>query len=230
VSKKFIILTAMACLVSFGGSFAVGWLKPELLRKASQESAQPAAAPAAAQPAAQPVTLSGGQSEEGVMRAMTKTQLKNLVVEVRDKVTEYENKLKSLESQEQRLQMTSQMVQKDIEKLESLRVELTATVAALKRERDKLEKSMVTIQGVEKQNLTAIAATYDKMQADSAGKILANMTKMPSGAEGGLNDAVKILYYMTERTRGKLLSDLALSEPDLAAVLVQKLKRVVEVK
>jgi flagellar motility protein MotE (MotC chaperone) len=216
--------------VSFGGAFGLGWVKPDLLKKSQQQPEQAveqqtqadteAVADAAPVPA---------QTEEETQRAMTRTQLKGLVSEVRDKVTEYENKLKSLESQEQRLAIAQAEVQKDIDKLNNLRVELAAAVASLKSERDKLEKSLVSIGEVEKQNLTAIAATYDKMQADSAGKILVNMTKAGTGGSG-LDDAVKILYYMTERTKGKLLSDMALSEPDLAALLCQKLKKVVEVR
>jgi len=45
-----------------------------------------------------------------------------------------------------------------------------------------------------------------------------------------MEDAVKILYYMGERTKAKLLSEMVNSEPKLAAVLCEKLKRIVETK
>jgi flagellar motility protein MotE (MotC chaperone) len=43
-----------------------------------------------------------------------------------------------------------------------------------------------------------------------------------------MDDAVKILHYMTERTKAKVLAELVTSEPKLAAVLCEKLKQVVE--
>ena len=227
MSKKFILLTAAMSLVSFGGAFGFGWLRQGWLKEAAQaaEEATGQESPVEAQ---QPVAMAGGRSEEEAKREMTKTQLKGLVAEVRDKVTEYEERLKGLASQEQRLQMTHEMVKKDIDKLNDLRVELTATVASLKSERDKLEQTLVQIGEVEKTNLATLAATYDKMEADSAGMILTNLTKMSGGSGSGFEDAVKILHYMTERTRGELLAGLAASEPDLAALFCQQLKRVVE--
>ena len=76
-----------------------------------------------------------------------------------------------------------------------------------------------------------LAATYDKMDAASASKILTNMSQAQSGEYGGggnLNDAVKILHYMGERTKAKLLAELAASEPELAAYFCKKLKQVIE--
>jgi flagellar motility protein MotE (MotC chaperone) len=54
--------------------------------------------------------------------------------------------------------------------------------------------------------------------------------QMDSGRiEGGaIDDAVKILFYMTERTKAKLLAEMVTSEPKLAAILCQRLKRIVE--
>jgi hypothetical protein len=46
--------------------------------------------------------------------------------------------------------------------------------------------------------------------------------------DNNIDDAVKILYYMTERTKAKLLAELVNSEPSLAALLSQKLKTVAE--
>jgi hypothetical protein len=39
---------------------------------------------------------------------------------------------------------------------------------------------------------------------------------------------VKILFYMNERSKGKLLSEIVSTEPKLAALLCQRLKKVVE--
>ena len=162
---------------------------------------------------------------------MTEKQLNELIYEVREKIREYDTKLKDLEQREQRLQLTEDMLKKDSDELNNLRVELTSIVAGIKNERDKLLKSRVEIAQTEKVNLATIAAAYDKMDSASASKILTNMSQTQSGEPGSgsnVDDAVKILYYMSERTKAKLLAELAASEPKLAAHLSQKLKRVVE--
>jgi hypothetical protein len=45
-----------------------------------------------------------------------------------------------------------------------------------------------------------------------------------------MNDAVMILYYMQDRSRAAFFEELVKTEPKLAAVLIQKLKQVSEVK
>ena len=67
--------------------------------------------------------------------------------------------------------------------------------------------------------LTNMCATQDisKMQEIEAGH-----------TTGSFDDAVKILHYMTERTKAKLLAELADSEPALAAALCKRLKQIVE--
>jgi len=87
----------------------------------------------------------------------------------------------------------------------------------------------VEIAKSEKANLMSTAATYDKMAPASASKILVSLSKMQTASGGSnLDDPTKILHYMGERTRAKLLAELATSEPKLAAILCQKLKQIVE--
>jgi flagellar motility protein MotE (MotC chaperone) len=134
--------------------------------------------------------------------------------------------------------MTQDVLKEDIESLNSLRIELASAIANLKSERDKLLKSRLEIDQAEKTNLVSIAATYDKMDVSGASKILANMCGTGSLSEtqsveaghagSSFDDAVKILHYMTERTKAKLLAELATSEPALAAALCQRLKQIVE--
>lgn len=45
-----------------------------------------------------------------------------------------------------------------------------------------------------------------------------------------MDDAVKILYYMSERTKAKVLAEVVTTQPQLAAILVQRLKQVTEAK
>jgi flagellar motility protein MotE (MotC chaperone) len=173
--------------------------------------------------------VSGSES-----RRMTEKQLKDLVFEVREKVEEYNNRLQNLTLREERLQRTQDTLKQDIQKLKDLRVELATIIADIKSERDKLLKSRLEIDQTEKDNLVLIAATYDKMDAASASKIVLSMCNSQTqpgeidNQSSGFDEAVKILYYMTDRTKAKLLAELTTAEPRLAAFLTQKLKRIVE--
>lgn len=232
VNKKLIIITAAVGLVSFGGMFAFAWLTN---KTAPQEAAAEQAQQSLPIVEQRQVHLDIPQSEAAatgtavdskLKKAMTEKQLKNLVYEVHEKTREYDDKLQSLQSREQRLQTAHNMIKDDIEELNNLRVELASIVASLKEQRDKLLQHKVQIAKSEKVNLIAIAATYDKMDASSASKILTNMCA--SQISSSMGDAVKILYYMSERTKAKLLAELVTSEPTLAAVLCQKLKEIIE--
>ena len=243
MSKKFIIITAAAGLVSFAGAFVFAWLTPpaqvgipeesELSVLAGDESEQ-------GLPQSRTSTVGTVAAASGPMtKAMTEQQLKNLVLDVRQKMQEYKDRLQALGVRERRLQLTQDVLKKDIENLNTLRIELASTIANLKSERDKLQKSRLEIDQMEKTNLVSIAATYDKMDVTGASKIMTNMcgsqntskiqaVEAVNAGSSSFDDAVKILHYMTERTKAKLLAELATSEPALAAALCQRLKQIVE--
>jgi flagellar motility protein MotE (MotC chaperone) len=233
-------MTAAAGLVSFAGAFVFAWLTNPSPARQPDESKQPALAggeTGQGLPRPQIAAIDAANTASGLMKkTMTEQQLKNLVQDVREKMREYNDKLQGLEVREQRLQVAQDVLKKDIENLENLQIELTSAIANLKSKRDKLLKSRLEIDQTEKLNLVSIAATYDKMDASSAGKILTNLctSQMKDNEVGGdgssFDDAVKILHYMTERTKAKLLAELATSEPTLAATLCQRLKQIVEGK
>jgi len=151
---------------------------------------------------------------------------------------EYNNWLLALGVRERRLQLTQDVLKKDIENLNTLRIELASTIAKLKSEREKLLKSRLEVDQTEKTNLLSIAATYDKMDVTGASKIITNMCAAQDTSEiqaieagrtvGSFDDAVKILHYMSERTKANLLAELASAEPSLAAALCKRLKQIVE--
>ena len=240
MSKKLIIITALAGLVSFAGAFAMGWFTVPSPPEDSGESIQPeivgaGAVPEIPRPVANTTGIIGTTSG-GDRKAMTEKQLRNLVFEVREKVQEYDDKLQNLAVREQRLQRTQDTLKEDIQNLDNLRIELAAIVADIKSERDKLLKTRLEVAQAEKSNLVLIAATYDKMDASSASKILVSLCtsqtqpgKIDSQSRG-FDEAVKILYYMTERTTAKLLAEVTTAEPKLAAFLTQRLKQIVEGK
>jgi len=241
VSKKLIIITALAGLVSFAGAFATGWFTAPLPPEDPGESIPSEivsmdSVPEIPRPVAETTGIIGTAASGGDRKAMTEKQLRNLVFEVREKVQEYDGKLQNLAVREQRLQRTQDTLKEDIQNLNDLRIELATIVADIKSERDKLLKTRLEVVQTEKDNLVLIAATYDKMDASSASKILVSMCtsqtqpgKIDSQSRG-FDEAVKILYYMTERTTAKLLAEITTAEPKLAAFLTQRLKQIVEGK
>jgi hypothetical protein len=238
VSKKLIIITAASGLVSFAGAFVFGWLTKPQPRLVTDESDQPKLESVETTPALVPPEIdmmdAVGMVSGGEKKAMTEKQLKNLIFEVRDKMKEYNDKLEYIKVQEKRLQLAQDTLKKDIENLNNMRVELASVAANIKNEQDKLLKSRLAIAQTEKANLVLIAATYDKMDASSASKIVISMCTSQTQPEKidkqsvGFDEAVKILYYMTDRTKAKLLGELTSTEPKLAASLTQRLKHIVE--
>ena len=238
MAKKIIIATVVG-LVSFAGAFVFAWLTYSPPADSSDRPEEPAVDERPVEP--EPPS-SDAIEEDGVIHAsaptqksMTEQQLKDLVRGIREKMREYDSKLKGLAVKEQRFHVAQEALKEDIETLNNLRVELASTIARLKTERDRLLKSRLEIDASQKVNLVSIAATYDKMDATSAGLIMTNMCRAGQAqnaeagkAGGSFDDAVMILHYMTERTKAKLLAELATSEPALAASLCNRLKQIAE--
>ncbi len=235
MSKKHIIITAAAGLLAFTGAFLTARLTGGGQQPAITEPNQPANGHATTEASGTSgylgVIQAGGDAatQTATIKPISEKQLRSLVFDVRERIQQYNSKMKEIELREQRLQVVQDSLKKDIEELNNLRVEMASTVANLKQERENLLKAKVEVSQVEKANFTAIAATYDKMDATSASKILANMCMGQAGA-ANLDDAVKILFYMTERTKAKLLAEMVSVEPKLAALMSQKLKYISEGK
>ncbi len=241
MNKKQIIITSAGGLISFVGMFGLALLTTKIPSHLYGDSNQPALAATETDGALQPPkteTNVVGINEVGnkiAKQTMSERQLKGLVCEVQERIQQYNSKLKDIKLREQRLQMAQDTLKKDAENFDNMRVELASIVATLKNKRNELLKTRLEINQAEKTNLISIAATYDKMDAASAGSILRSMCVSESQGkiitEGeGLDDAVKILHYMTERTKAKVLAELVTAEPKLAAVFCQKLKQIVEGK
>ncbi len=245
MNKKVIIIAAVVGLASFAGAFATGWFTRPPAAAGAAEPNQPApvqagAVPTGSLPQITPPTLSPtlatSPDQATAARSMTEEQLKELIIEVREKIQDYDRKLQEVEKEKQRLQIAQQTLKKDIEALNNLRVDLAASVADVKNERDMLMKARVEVAAAERTNLVAIAAAYDKMDPTGASQILTNMatgaTKNGNtvAAAANLDDAVKILFFMQDRTKAKVLAEMANQEPALAALLSQKLKQVQEGK
>ena len=221
--KKIIIITVVG-IISFGTTFTFSLLKVKA--KAAEKSAQEKTK--AAEIEASKTTnehFGNGTSQEDNEVAIQEEQLKKLIFNVREKIDEYNHKTQSLTVKEERLKTTYEMIKKDLDDLNKLRTELATTVGDLKQKQQQLESSMIEIEKIEQQNLVSIAATYDKMDPESAAVIMGNMSQ--AGKSGNIDDAVKILYYMTERTKAKVLAELTKTQPEIAAFFCSKLKKVV---
>ncbi len=239
MSKKLIFITASAGLVSFAVAFVLGWFTIPFPPGYPDEPIQPeivsseGAVPEIPHPVAAMTGVVGAASDSE-RKTMTEKQLRNLVFEVREKVNEYDDKLQNLALREQRLQRAQDTLKEDIQNLNNLRIELATIVADIKSERDNLLKTRLEITQTEKNNLVLIAAIYDKMDSASASEILVSMCTSQTqpnkiDIQGrGFDEAVKILYYMTERTTAKLLAELTTAQPKLAASLTQRLRQIVE--
>jgi len=235
VNKKRIIITAAAGLVSFTGMFVLAWLTTKTPIYQNIDANQPTLAAGSNEVLHLPQVAGTIGADGKAAKNMTEQQLKSLVYEVREKIQEYDSKLKDIELREQRLQTAHNTLKEDIENLNNMRVELASIVANLKSERDKLLKTRVEIEQAEKANLMSVAAAYDKMDAASASKILSSMSTNQTEdgtatGSSGFDDAVKILHYMTERTTAKVLAEMVNSEPKLAAAICQRLKKINEGK
>ena len=238
MNKKAIIIAAAAGLISFASAFVAGWFtrpKAAAAGPAQAGAAERTRTPAPGAPALlAPNSTAAGEDGAGT-RTLTEQQLKELILEVRDKIQQYDRKLQDLEKEKERMQIAQQTLKKDIDTLNNLRVDLAASVASLKSERDALLKARTEIEQVEKTSLMAIAAAYDKMDPARAGEILKTMAqgRIQDGVpakKAGADDAVKILHFMQERTKAKVLAEMAATDPGLAATLSQRLKQVTEKK
>ena len=230
MNKKLIIISGLLGLVGFGGMFAFVWFtkpKPVAPAESTDGVEMIASADGATLKLNSPEMSStdSGRGSPTVEKTLTETQLKGLVYEVREKIREYNKKLKVLETREKRLETTKGTLKNNIDELNDLRTELASIVASVKNEQDKLLKSRIEIAKTEKDNLMSIAATYDKMAPDAAGVILTNITQAQNNSS---DDAVKILHYMSERTKAKVLASITETEPSISAYFCQKLKQIIE--
>lgn len=234
MSKKFLLLIIVLGLVSFSGSFGFMWFTGKAKQKAVAEQRAEQEKQETVQADIEAAASQKVPNYEPSTKYLTEQQLNNLIHELRNKMQDYDKKLENLKVREQRLQLTQDILKQDIEKLNNLQIELASTTANIKSEQDKLIKSRLEIDKDETNNLASIAATYDKMDSSSASLIISNMCVSPdSGKEStgknSFDDAVKILYFMGDRTKAKLLADMAATKPELAADLSRRLKQISEV-
>jgi flagellar motility protein MotE (MotC chaperone) len=147
--------------------------------------------------------------------------LYDLIKEVRQKVRDCQKREQDLAEQDKRLQMTRQLLEKETQGLENQRMQLATSIARLKDAQTELEKTRIAIAQQEQANLKRAAAIYDKMDAAAAAQIFQGLCTNQQEA-----DAVRIFFYMQERSVAKVLAEI--SDKNLAAKLSEEMKRVRE--
>jgi pentatricopeptide repeat protein len=159
------------------------------------------------------------------LTSLSEKQLEGMIFELREKMRETSRREKDLQVQEERLRAASEEIKGDLERLNSLRTELAATVAQIKQEREAMGKDAVTITAAETAKLQQIASIHDKMDAASGATLLISMV-----SNKRIDDAVQILNYMQERNAAKVLAEMVNKDPKIATLLCERLKKVKEEK
>jgi flagellar motility protein MotE (MotC chaperone) len=206
MSKKVMIVIVV---VLAGAAFAGAFL---LSRHLNMRPAEATAAPSRDALAAE------GAAALEVPRVEEK-QLFELIREVRQKVHDCQKRQEELDEQDRRLQVTRQLIERESQDLENLRVQVAASVARLKEAQADIEKTRTAIAKDEEVNLRRVATVYDKMDALAAAHILEGMCA--NKQEG---DAAKILHFMSERPVAKVLAEF--TDKNAAAKLCDQLKRI----
>lgn len=228
MTKKRIMILALLFVLGtagFAGSFLASRYMagpaPAEAATGRPTNAATALGSAGALPPPPSASAPSGARPEAQVPSIEEKHLYDLIREMRLKLAECDRREALLAEDERRLAIARKDLLKQAEDLEALRVQLAATVAQVKDAQASMEQSRVTITSVESANLKRVAAVYDKMDAGAGGKILEGMCTNRQEA-----DAVKILYYMSERTVAKVLAEMA--DKALAARLCEQMKLIRE--
>lgn len=212
--KKLILVL----VVLGGGVFAASFGLSQYLKAPTPATAEAGPTPPGAAAGAPSTDAPAVPSEAEQGFRIEEKHLYDLVKEVRQKVADCQKREQELAEEEKRLQMSRGLLAKEAQDLETLRLQLTASVTRLKEAQAKSDKSRILIEREEAVNLKRVAAMYDKMDSAAGGRILEGMCTNQQEA-----DAVKILRYMSERSAAKVLAEI--TDKGVAGRLTEQLKR-----
>lgn len=222
MKKVHIIILSLIGIVSFAAAFGTGFILKRNKAIAATAKAAAAASAQTATPSAKTETPEDPTKNLNET-ALPENQLTSLIYDLRQKVEEAKNKQKEIEQDALRVKITHQTLASEIEQLNQLRENLNQTLLTLQEKERSIRNNLTEIESAEKANLVKLAAYYDKMDPTQSAKILTTMT-----ANNQIKDAVKILYYMSERTVSKLLGEIATTKPETASALSLLLKQIKE--
>jgi len=225
MKKIHLLILIAAGLSCFALSFGISWhLKKKRLAIPPQSPAASSSESSSAIDATSGPSYLQAASTDEYTAGLSERQLQNLIEDIRERMREYQSKQKQLAQEEERIQLSRQTLQEEIDRLNELRVKLAALAQNLEEKQQQLQQSILQIEGIEQANFQRLAATYDKMDTTQAARILAAMAAGPQAA-----DAVKILYYMSERTAAKVIGEIGAAQPETASMISLKLKQIQEI-
>jgi|GEM_PF-1668717 len=215
--KLRIIILAAIAITSFGVSYFVSpWFGgPQELPVGADLQTPPSASVKAvdrtsiANEEVQPVTI-----------AMKGRELAALITELRLKIDNCRAKEKDLDIREKRTAIAADVLKKQAQELEQLRLRLIPVLQRYQEIKKELETSQIRILAEEDKNIKLLAGRYDAMDAEGASNIL---TELWVGNQQDL--AVKILYYMQARSAAKVLAAISTSGKKGAAELAAELSK-----
>lgn len=221
--KKILIMAGLG-LISFGATFGITKMlkgpAPAVATETPEVEAPIETAPPIIEDKVPELKINENPGEE-IARGMTEKQMQGLIFDIREKMKEYKSRERQLTEQEERVRVAREGLQEDITRLNQLQAQLTLVYEKIRKQESSLQARQLDISETEKANMQKLAMTYDKMDSAQAGKVLISMA-----ANQQLPDAVKILYYMSERTSAKVLGEIASTKPEVASALSLELKRV----
>jgi flagellar motility protein MotE (MotC chaperone) len=211
--KKFYLLLGVLAVASLGISAALTLLTG---------GGAPAGKPSGEAPTKEAALLAGVTAAGGPPPMLPRQeQFEQLVKELRVKVLDYRRKEQKLAEREKRLALAEENLKRRSKELANLLARLEAPLNRLKAAEAELERARLLVDKQERANIQRIAATFEKMDPEGGGEILSGMC-----ANSQTDDAVKILYYMSDRTSASLLGEM--KDRDLAARLAGMMQRITE--
>jgi flagellar motility protein MotE (MotC chaperone) len=218
--KKYLVVLGILAVVSLGVSTGVTLLF-------GGKDAPPPGQGGAKKPLSPEEALRAELAAAGKARNVLPDQgrLEGLIKDLRARIAEYDRKALKLAERERRIATAEGNLQRRAKELEKLRMQLASPLTSLRSALAEYEAQMVTVRQTEKANFQQIAATYDKMESESAASIFTGMCEKKRNQ---FDDVVRILHYMSERTSAKVLSAMATTDAKTAADLTTGLQKVRE--
>ena len=212
--KLRIIILAVIAVASFGVSYfvspwlggdSVATLKIDEQKTPDSDTVIPGA----------PITPGSVQSATIAMKSQ---ELRTLITELRLKLDNCRLKEEDLVEREKRARIAGDILKKEAQELEKLRLGLIPALQRYQEIKTDVEANQIQIAIEEDKNIKLLAGRYDSMAAEGAAAIL---TDLWTGSQQDL--AVKILYYMQARSAAKVLTAISSSSQKRAAELAARL-------
>ncbi len=218
VKKIFIIL--VVTILSFGASFGISWFVNSKKPLSPENVAQPIQASLETPAVKENNPL---QPERAATRSLPERRLLNLIEDARNKVRDCKLREDQLDEYESQLEITKQSLSDDVKKLSNLYDQLSRQVLELKKQQQILDERIVEIKQDESERLKQLASVYDNMDETSSASIFINMI-----TNNQLEDAAKIVFFMSDRKSAKVLAEITNEEPTVARILCTKIKNIKE--